>query len=362
MLRFKFMCLVTVCGVLLFGTGNYIATALTEENEFEYDSSYVWQQTKYDKFLRTEQFGGYVEEYTNKEFCHSWIIIPGISLYNDSLLGVAYLLILLYIFLGVAIVADIFMEAIETITSKMITITVTDAQGKNLTVEKPFWNPTIANLTLMALGSSAPEILLSVIETVSNIDNTPSELGPQSIVGSAAFNLLVISGVSIMAVEEVKKIDDVGVFFITSIASTFAYIWFFVVLMDETIKIWEAVLTLCFFVILVVLAYGADRFRAKGLNIEEEKEKMTRDVAKTSIRTLAQIHGNFKVLEAARGNETGLKPDVVEIIQSNFKIVLQSDDLSQFEIDELIDVLNPENPIERIQYRREVAKSTSNKS
>jgi solute carrier family 8 (sodium/calcium exchanger) len=28
------------------------------------------------------------------------------------------------------------------------------------------WNPTVANLTLMALGSSAPEILLSVIETV----------------------------------------------------------------------------------------------------------------------------------------------------------------------------------------------------
>jgi solute carrier family 8 (sodium/calcium exchanger) len=28
------------------------------------------------------------------------------------------------------------------------------------------WNPTVANLTLMALGSSAPEILLNVIETV----------------------------------------------------------------------------------------------------------------------------------------------------------------------------------------------------
>ena len=28
------------------------------------------------------------------------------------------------------------------------------------------WNPTVANLTLMALGSSAPEILLSLIELV----------------------------------------------------------------------------------------------------------------------------------------------------------------------------------------------------
>ena len=30
------------------------------------------------------------------------------------------------------------------------------------------WNPTIANLTLMALGSSAPEILLSTIEIFSS--------------------------------------------------------------------------------------------------------------------------------------------------------------------------------------------------
>ena len=29
------------------------------------------------------------------------------------------------------------------------------------------WNSTVANLTLMALGSSAPEILLSVIEVFS---------------------------------------------------------------------------------------------------------------------------------------------------------------------------------------------------
>ena len=28
------------------------------------------------------------------------------------------------------------------------------------------WNPTVANLTLMALGSSAPEILLSLTDTI----------------------------------------------------------------------------------------------------------------------------------------------------------------------------------------------------
>ncbi len=35
-------------------------------------------------------------------------------------------------------------------------------------IEVPVWNGTVANLTLMALGSSAPEILLSIIEIAGN--------------------------------------------------------------------------------------------------------------------------------------------------------------------------------------------------
>jgi len=52
----------------------------------------------------------------------------------------------------------------------------------------------------MALGSSAPEILLAVLETCTNLGQCPGELGASTIVGSAAFNLLVISGLSIYAV------------------------------------------------------------------------------------------------------------------------------------------------------------------
>ena len=56
-------------------------------------------------------------------------------------------------------------------------------------------------------------------------------LGPSTIVGSASFNLLVISGVSIIGVgDEPKKIEQVGVFAITSISSLFAYIWLYIVL------------------------------------------------------------------------------------------------------------------------------------
>ena len=65
------------------------------------------------------------------------------------------------------------------------------------------WNPTIANLSLMALGSSAPEIILSVIEVVAG-NFFAGALGPSTIVGSAAFNLLVIIAVCIMAIPNVR--------------------------------------------------------------------------------------------------------------------------------------------------------------
>ena len=130
-------------------------------------------------------------------------------------------------------------------------------------IDVPIWNATVANLTLMALGSSAPEILLSVIGTVSDLEVKPSKLGPSTIVGSAAFNLLVISGLSIMAVgEQPKKVYDVGVFAVTSLSSMWAYIWLFLVLTvwsPEAISLSEAWWTLIYFFALIIFAYTADR-------------------------------------------------------------------------------------------------------
>ena len=95
-----------------------------------------------------------------------------------------------------------FCRAIEVITSQTKTVSVRDPDYDNAFVNKkvPVWNPTFANLTLMALGSSAPEIILNVFETATTLGAIPGELGPSTIVGSASFNFLVISGVSIAAV------------------------------------------------------------------------------------------------------------------------------------------------------------------
>ena len=50
------------------------------------------------------------------------------------------------------------------------------------------WNDTVANLTLMALGSSAPEILLSVIELFGS-GMFSGELGPSFLFGALRSSL-----------------------------------------------------------------------------------------------------------------------------------------------------------------------------
>mmetsp|Transcript_29928 Transcript_29928/g.78894 ORF Transcript_29928/g.78894 Transcript_29928/m.78894 type:complete len:821 (+) Transcript_29928:87-2549(+) len=175
-----------------------------------------------------------------------------------------YLIGLLWCFLGVALIADVFMGAIEKVTSKRVLID-DKVLGKKRT--KTVWNPTVANLTLMALGSSAPEILLNVIGAFPYF--TSGELGPSTIVGSAAFNLLCITAVCVVAIPggQTRKIKDVGVFSITAFFSVFAYIWLLVILMlwtPDVVSTAEGVLTFLFFWVLVVLAFLADTGKLPG--------------------------------------------------------------------------------------------------
>jgi solute carrier family 8 (sodium/calcium exchanger) len=171
--------------------------------------------------------------------------------------AVLYFMGLCWCFMGVAIIADVFMGAIEEITAKRKAIVV---GGKQFYVK--VWNDTIANLTLMALGSSAPEILLSVIEIAGN-DFLAGDLGPSTIVGSAAFNLLMIIAVCIVAIPkgEVRRVKDMNVLAITAFFSLFAYLYLIIVLQlisPNVVTVEEAAITLVLFFVLVGVAFAAD--------------------------------------------------------------------------------------------------------
>merc|ERR1719327_875397 len=125
------------------------------------------------------------------------------------------------------IMASLTKNSLETLGSSEV---VTESSGDRYVTVK-VWNDTVANLTLMALGSSAPEIMLSCIEILAN-GMKSGELGPSTIVGSAAFNLLVIIAVCIVGIPtgESRSINDMRVYAVTATWSLLAYGWLYFIL------------------------------------------------------------------------------------------------------------------------------------
>uniref|UniRef100_A0A158P9X3 Sodium/calcium exchanger 1 n=1 Tax=Angiostrongylus cantonensis TaxID=6313 RepID=A0A158P9X3_ANGCA len=136
-----------------------------------------------------------------------------------------------------------FMAAIEVITSQEREVKMRKITGEPYTILIRIWNETVSNLTLMALG----------------------ELGPSTIVGSAAFNLFVIIACCIFVIPsgQVRRIQHEYVFWVTVVWSTFAYMWLYLILCvfsPNEVEVWEGLLTFIFFPLTVSSAYVADSY------------------------------------------------------------------------------------------------------
>lgn len=99
------------------------------------------------------------------------------------------------------------------ITSHEKEIKFINANGKVEKKKVRIWNETVAHLTLMEVGASAPEILLAVIETAGN-EFRAGELGPSAIVGSAAFSLFLMTAICVLSVPrlEIRRVVRMDVF------------------------------------------------------------------------------------------------------------------------------------------------------
>ena len=190
-----------------------------------------------------------------------------------------YFIGLLYSFIGVFIVADIFMCSLDSITSKTKEVTITGENGVQEVVQIPIWNGAVANLVLMSLGPRvAPEILLSLIGIIGN-GFQQDKLGPSLIVGSGAFNLFVISAISVCVIPsgETRRIEKYSVFCVTMFFSVFAYFWLIIILVLNTenkIDIWEAVTTLCFVPLVVFLSWVAEKGWMDSLFCQTKSNKV----------------------------------------------------------------------------------------
>lgn len=236
-----------------------------------------------------------------------WMPQKGISLGDRFARGAVYFFALFYLFIGVSIVSDRFMAAIEVITSKEKEVKVKKANGEVQIVVVRVWNETVANLTLMALGSSAPEILLSVIEMFAKKFKA-GDLGPGTIVGSAAYNLFVIIAICVLVIPngEVRKIKHLRVFFVTATWSIFAYIWLYLILdviSPNVVEIWEGFVTFLLFPATVITAYIADRrlliykYIGKRYRMNKRGVMVQTEASEQTLEMNNHLDDNFKVLE-----------------------------------------------------------------
>ncbi|XP_062620472.1 sodium/calcium exchanger 1-like isoform X2 [Saccostrea cucullata] len=266
--------------------------------------------------------------------CSNAMILPIINEYTWSAgtRTFLYLIAMLWCFLGVALIADVFMCSIEKITSKTAKVRIPDQNEPDgfKMIEVKVWNDTVANLSLLALGTSAPEILLSVIEIVGRKFEA-GELGPGTIVGSAAFNLLVISAICIFSIPdgETRRIANMRVFGLTTFSCIWAYVWLSLVILvisPGVVDIVEAVITFLMFPALIIGAYLIDKRPCMkkeeavengmvGISLEGyANEPLTTEEKKPEVTEEENRESNKKLLKLAKelGHESldqGIPPE-----------------------------------------------------
>lgn len=114
---------------------------------------------------------------------------PDLAAWEDDSKAILHVIIVIYIFLGIAIICD------EQFTSSLECI-CDPRTGLGL-------SPDVAGATFMAAGSSAPELASSFIGTFVS----KSDVGLGTIIGSAVFNILIIIGSTAIVVGEPMQLD-----------------------------------------------------------------------------------------------------------------------------------------------------------
>jgi len=110
------------CGIIfcLFSYGTqYFLGEVDAADELKYagDDFKSVSQVNFDR-------GRIVYYSKNIEVCNSKYLIPGIALMPRGFLAIAYGMFLIYLFIGIGIISDIFMESIEKITARKQTVII----------------------------------------------------------------------------------------------------------------------------------------------------------------------------------------------------------------------------------------------
>ncbi|KAM7275968.1 hypothetical protein ACFE04_017834 [Oxalis oulophora] len=200
------------------------------------------------------------------EKCESYLLFRRETSLGPGVRAFFYFLGLAYCFIGLSAITARFFKSMENVVKHSRKVVEIDPQtGVQIVRYEKVWNYAVADIALLAFGTSFPQISLATIDAIRNIGNLyAGGLGPGTLVGSAAFDLFPIHAVCVVVPKagELKKIADVGVWLVDLFWSFWAYIWLYIILKVWTpniITVWESLLTVLQFGLLLIHAYAQDK-------------------------------------------------------------------------------------------------------
>ncbi|XP_042475301.1 magnesium/proton exchanger isoform X2 [Macadamia integrifolia] len=200
------------------------------------------------------------------ERCESYLLVHAETSLGNGLRASLYLLGLAYCFFGLSAITARFFRSMENVVKQTREVVEVDPCKNTVLVRhEKVWNYAIADITLLAFGTSFPQISLATIDAFQNLGQLyAGGLGPGTLVGSAAFDLFPIHAVCVVVPKagKLKKISDIGVWLVELFWSFWAYIWLYIILevwTPNVVTLWEALLTVLQFGLLLIHAYAQDK-------------------------------------------------------------------------------------------------------
>jgi magnesium/proton exchanger len=102
--------------------------------------------------------------------CDAYLLFHGETLLPNGARAFIYTIALAYCFIGLSVITARFFKAMENIMKQSRELVTIDPHlNKPAVKHEKVWNYTIADITLLAFGTSFPQISLATIDAIRNM-------------------------------------------------------------------------------------------------------------------------------------------------------------------------------------------------